>query len=322
MANVLKIKRSSTTETIPSVAFGELVMTDVSSVLKFYGTDSSNAATLLIQEPSGNGSEFWCGDGTWKTPSGSGDVVGPASATDNAVARFDATTGKLIQNSVVTIADTTGDMAGVGTLNTHTIQGGTGTLALTSDIPSVANMVETTDTDVTGWGFIDNGTVATGASTKLPTQAAVKAYVDAVAASEMTYQGAYDATTDPNSSASVGDMYTVTVGGTGATSYWSTALEVGDMIIAETNNPASQADWSVVQSGNQSYALSTRNINTAANSGLAGGGDLTADRSLSIDASNLTADTTLDGASDYVVAQTAAGTRKVIVNNYLDMGTF
>jgi hypothetical protein len=34
-----------------------------------------------------------------------GDVVGPASATDNAVTRFDGTTGKLIQNSVATIAD-------------------------------------------------------------------------------------------------------------------------------------------------------------------------------------------------------------------------
>lgn len=34
-----------------------------------------------------------------------GDVVGPASATDNAVARFDTTTGKLIQNSTVTIDD-------------------------------------------------------------------------------------------------------------------------------------------------------------------------------------------------------------------------
>lgn len=37
---------------------------------------------------------------------GTGDVVGPASATDNAVARFDSTTGKLIQNSGVTISDT------------------------------------------------------------------------------------------------------------------------------------------------------------------------------------------------------------------------
>lgn len=39
---------------------------------------------------------------------GAGDVVGPASSTDNAVARFDSTTGKLIQNSAVTVADTTG----------------------------------------------------------------------------------------------------------------------------------------------------------------------------------------------------------------------
>lgn len=34
-----------------------------------------------------------------------GDVVGPASATDNAIARYDGTTGKLIQNSGVTISD-------------------------------------------------------------------------------------------------------------------------------------------------------------------------------------------------------------------------
>lgn len=52
------------------------------------------------------------------TGGGNGDVVGPASATDNAIARFDTTTGKLIQNSAVTIADTTGNMAGVGTINT------------------------------------------------------------------------------------------------------------------------------------------------------------------------------------------------------------
>lgn len=58
----------------------------------------------------------------------SGDVVGPASATDNAVVRFDGTTGKLVQNSVVTIADSTGDVAGVGALTmggTLTLSGGT-----------------------------------------------------------------------------------------------------------------------------------------------------------------------------------------------------
>ena len=45
---------------------------------------------------------------------GTGDVVGPASATDNAIVRFDQTTGKLIQNSVVTIADTTGNIVTPG----------------------------------------------------------------------------------------------------------------------------------------------------------------------------------------------------------------
>ena len=36
---------------------------------------------------------------------GSGDVVGPASAVDNAIARFDTTTGKAIQNSGATVTD-------------------------------------------------------------------------------------------------------------------------------------------------------------------------------------------------------------------------
>lgn len=41
----------------------------------------------------------------WTTPAGSGDVVGPSAATDNAIARFNLTTGKAIQNSTVTIDD-------------------------------------------------------------------------------------------------------------------------------------------------------------------------------------------------------------------------
>jgi len=50
--------------------------------------------------------------GTWPNQTinatgggGSGDVSGPASSTDNAVARFDSTTGKIIQNSGVVIND-------------------------------------------------------------------------------------------------------------------------------------------------------------------------------------------------------------------------
>lgn len=47
---------------------------------------------------------------------GSGDVVGPASSTDNAVARFDSTTGKLLQNSGVTIDDSN-NIATTGTVD-------------------------------------------------------------------------------------------------------------------------------------------------------------------------------------------------------------
>ena len=37
--------------------------------------------------------------------SGSGDVSGPVSSTNNAVVRFDGTSGKSIKNSPVTIDD-------------------------------------------------------------------------------------------------------------------------------------------------------------------------------------------------------------------------
>ena len=43
-----------------------------------------------------------------------GDVVGPASSTDNAAARFDSTTGKLLQNSALIIADTTAALSRSG----------------------------------------------------------------------------------------------------------------------------------------------------------------------------------------------------------------
>jgi hypothetical protein len=42
---------------------------------------------------------------TGRALSTAGDVVGPTGATDNAIVRFDATTGKLVQNSLVTVDD-------------------------------------------------------------------------------------------------------------------------------------------------------------------------------------------------------------------------
>jgi hypothetical protein len=90
-----------------------------------------------------------------------GDVVGPATSTDNAVARFDGTTGKLIQNSVVTIADSTGNMAGVGTLGVGAI---TTSGALTYGGVTLSNSVTGTGSMVLSASPTLTGTLAAAAA--------------------------------------------------------------------------------------------------------------------------------------------------------------
>jgi len=73
-------------------------------------TTAPEAIEALLPAYAGNANKVLAVNATadgieWDTISGAGDVVGPASATDNAVARFDLTTGKLIQNSLATIGD-------------------------------------------------------------------------------------------------------------------------------------------------------------------------------------------------------------------------
>jgi len=64
--------------------------------------------TLTFPDTDGNSGQVLTTDGSgvlsWTT-NGAGDVTGPASSTDNAIARFDSTTGKIIKNSVVIIED-------------------------------------------------------------------------------------------------------------------------------------------------------------------------------------------------------------------------
>ena len=86
-----------------------------------------------------------------------GDVTGAASATDNAVARFDGTTGKVIQNSAVTIADTTGDITG-GTYNKVTI-----TAPATGSTLTIANGKTLTASNTLTFTGTDSSSVAFGA---------------------------------------------------------------------------------------------------------------------------------------------------------------
>ena len=87
-----------------------LVTTNIAEGTNLYYTDAR--ARAAISAGTGISYNSTTGVITNSSPSLGGDVVGPSSATDNAIARFNTTTGKLIQNSVVTINDT-GAVVGV-----------------------------------------------------------------------------------------------------------------------------------------------------------------------------------------------------------------
>ncbi len=84
--------------------------------------DAAARLALTVQEGDEaiqtNDGSHWIYDGSsWhQYPTGTGGVVGPSSATDNAVTRYDGTTGKIVQNSAVTIDDS-GNVATSGTVD-------------------------------------------------------------------------------------------------------------------------------------------------------------------------------------------------------------
>lgn len=84
------------------------------------------------------------------TLSGTGDVVGPASATDNAICRFDSTTGKLVQNSAVTVADTTGTTVWP---TTGQLGVGTGSTTITGKIETLGENASAADNSIVIGGY-------------------------------------------------------------------------------------------------------------------------------------------------------------------------
>ena len=89
-------------------AVGDVLYAGTTGALSKLGAGSSGQ--LLSTQGAGAAPRWVSATG------GAGDVNGPASATDNAIVRFDGTGGKTVQNSAVTIADTTGDIAGASSL--------------------------------------------------------------------------------------------------------------------------------------------------------------------------------------------------------------
>lgn len=119
MADIIKPYRSTTAGTVPSLQSGELAV-NIADQKTYIGNGTSSVLVgagkvsglvdVTITSPSPNQVLAWNGTSWVNSAAGSGDVVGPSSATDTAIARFNGTTGKTIQNSTATI-DSSGNVS-------------------------------------------------------------------------------------------------------------------------------------------------------------------------------------------------------------------
>jgi hypothetical protein len=198
----------------------------------------------------------------YATLAAGGDVTGPASSTDNAIARFDSTTGKVIQNSSATITDT-GQAAFVGYVQVapNTGSGTSGYLELQSnDAGSGSKTLR----------FQPSNTASTSTQT-------------------YTFPGNYGTSGQFLSTDGTGNLTWTTGGGGGASTPYATFTFTGDGTTTTFNTSLSWINVNnvlvlengVAQTPTTDYTVSTTNVvfNTAPASGvniqiraLAGGG--------------------------------------------------
>lgn len=148
----------------------------------------------ILPTQTSNAGKYLKSDGTNATWQTSGDVVGPASATDNAIVRFDGTTGKLVQGSGVTISDTSDNITTSGSyigydiavndVYTNTVEEKTASAGVTIDGVLLKDgglngipIITTTDAQtITNKRITPRNTQITSASTITPTSDATDQY--------------------------------------------------------------------------------------------------------------------------------------------------
>ena len=124
MSNIIKPKRSNVASKVPTTSdltSGELgvnmadqktYINNGTSVVQIGAGKLSGLADVSASSPTAGQNLSWNGSAWVPSSGGAGDVAGPSSSTDNALVRFDGTTGKLIQNGTVT-QDDNGNLAAV-----------------------------------------------------------------------------------------------------------------------------------------------------------------------------------------------------------------
>ena len=146
------------------------------------------------------------------------------------------------------------DAAGTDNSTNVTLVGALDYITISGQVITRNAIVLTTDVSgvlpIANFASIDDDTFATASASTVPTSESVKAYVDSSVTGALVYQGGYNATTDtpslddgtPIAGILQGHTYTVTVAG----DFFTEAVQVGDMLIAEIDSPTVLADWTTV----------------------------------------------------------------------------
>jgi hypothetical protein len=177
--------------------------------------------------------------------------------------------------NLITVAGTASDPTITATIAPSIVDGGLSLVTSNTIYDFVINQgyIPYSENSTVNISFVNDSTSLGGGSssnTVVPTQLAVKTYVDNAVTGQLVYQGGYDAatntpdlTTSPNSILR-GWTYTVTTAGT----FFGEAVEVGDLLIAEIDNPTALTDWTTVQNN---IDLATDSVPGIANFPTAGG---------------------------------------------------
>ena len=209
---------------------------------------------------------------------------------------------------------------GTGTSNNYVLNQNTGVAAADDTIPF--NNFTDNANPALRTNIVNKTTFGTIPVTALT---AVKTYIDNSVTGALVYQGGYDAssnspdlTTSPNS-IKKGWTYTVTVDGT----FFGEQLRVGDVLIAEKDDPSALADWTTVQNN-----IDIATAGTASGAGAAIVGisrydedDFTVSSSGFVQLNSTSTTGTLTAGSTSGTVTHNFGTTNVIVQTYLDNAT-
>ena len=198
--------------------------------------------------------------GTWpnqtinSTASGTGDVVGPASSTDNAFARFDSTTGKLLQNSTGATLSDTGAAVFTGALD----------VLGNSTAGSNLKLYEDTDNGTNYVSFKAPDTIAANVTWTLPaadgTSAQVLSTNGTGTLSWATAGGAVTLSNDTSTATNLYPLFAAATSGTASTIYTGNAKLLYKPSIGELASSVINASNGIVvnsQTVSASYTIAT-----------------------------------------------------------------